>query len=115
MRSCAPESATTPSIFISTKPLAVGKVNVTLRRGWSPAGLLCPHSVAFMWRDAVEMRASGDDLDEESESNARAAAFVFLPPFLMRFSDLHLDRQQSRHSSYGRVFQPPLALSAKSK
>ena len=52
-----------------------------------------------MWRDALEMRAGGDDPDEESELNA---AFIFLQPFLFRFSDWHLDRQQSRHSSYER-------------
>ena len=39
---CAPESAMAPSVFISRKPLAVGNVNVTLRRGWSSAMLCWP-------------------------------------------------------------------------
>ena len=68
MQSCAPESATAPSVFILTKPLAIGKVNVTSRRGRSPAVLRCLHRVAFVCRDALNMRAGGDDPDDESES-----------------------------------------------
>ena len=37
-----------------------------------------------------------------------AAAFVFFLPFLLLFSTFLLDRQQSQHSSYGQLFQPPL-------
>ena len=75
MQHCASESATASSVFISTKPLAAEKVNVTLRRGWSPAGLPCPHRVAFVCRDALEMRAGGDDPDEESESKVLISLF----------------------------------------
>ena len=103
MHSCAPESATAPSTFITTKPLDDGNVNATSMRGWSLGTPLYSQRIALVLSDAAEILAGGDKPEDESDWKAFAAAFIFLPPFLACFSAFRLDRQQSRHSSYGRL------------
>ena len=49
--------------------------------------------MAFILSVAAEILAGGDDPDDESDLKAFAAAFVFLPTFLVRFSAFHLGKQ----------------------
>ena len=49
--------------------------------------------MAFVLSVATKTLAGGDDPDDESDSKEFAAAFTFLPPFLVRFSAFRLDKQ----------------------